>query len=89
MLSNIEHFEESDTSECMLTVLVFSPKSDMDYMTFNMHIYMIFLHVSTHMGKIGLWSHLKDFCRLHTEFDSGEITGWAQSLASNGQPSMW
>ena len=39
-------------------------------------------------GDLVLWSHAKDFCRVSTEFDSGEISGRAQSLAPNGHPSI-
>ena len=36
-----------------------------------------------YMGDLGLQSHPNNFCRVCTEFDSGEILGWAQSLEGN------
>ena len=44
--------------------------------------------VSAHRGPpcCFLHSHPKDFRRVCAESDSGEISGWAQSLAHNGHP---
>ena len=39
-------------------------------------------------GDLGLQSHLSDFCRVCTEFDSGEISWRLQSLACNSNASI-
>ena len=44
------------------------------------------LYVNTHREPQFTRSHLKDFCRVCTEFDSGETLGPVQSLACNCHP---
>ena len=65
-----------------------NPKnSDMDYMIFILSMWSFYMH--RHTGNLDLLSHPKDFCAVCTEFDRGEISRRAQSLARNGHPSIW
>ena len=47
-------------------------------------------HLDSHKAPelCDLLCHSKDFCSVCSEFDSGEISGRAQSLAPNSHPSM-
>ena len=63
------------------------PNSDMDYRIFNMHMWSFNRCMNT--GDLSLLSNPKDFCRVSTEFDSGEILRQAQSLAPNSHPTIW
>ena len=55
---------------------------DKDYRILNVCMWSFGMHI--HAGDHGLQSQLKEFCGVCTEFDSGETSGWAQSLAHNG-----
>ena len=63
------------------------PNSDTDYGIFNVHTRSFCMR--KHTGDLSLWSHPNDFCTVCTEWDSGEISGRARSLARNGHPSVW
>ena len=63
------------------------PNSDMYRRIFNVCMSSFCMRI--HTRGLGLWSHPKDFCRICIEFDSREISGRAQSLACNGQPTIW
>ena len=45
----------------------------MDYGTCNIYIMILFAYIYIHMGYFGSYSYPKDFCRVCTEFDSGEM----------------
>ena len=58
------------------------PNSDGDYRILNVLMWFFC------MGDFGFYSHPKDFCKVCIGFDSGEISGWAQSPACNCGPSI-
>ena len=68
---------------CCFHILLF-PNSDMDYKIFNMSV--IFLHAYKHGGPRFISLIQRTFVESAQNFDSGEISGWAQSLARNSHP---
>ena len=65
------------------------PNSDMDDRIFNVCVCDLFcMHIYTHGGPRFRVSS-EEPCRVCAEFDSGEISGWAQSLVHNSHPSIW
>ena len=63
------------------------PNSDMDCKIFNVSV--IFLHAYKHGGPRFVSLIQRTFVESTQNFDSGEISGWVQSLAHNGHPSIW
>ena len=62
--------------------------SDMDHMIFNVHICNLLACAYT-QGGTSVYSLTQSSFVVCTEFDSGEISGQAQSLAHNSCPSVW
>ena len=65
------------------------PNSDMDYGIFNMRRPVIFLHCLYTTGTSVYSLIRRTFVESAQNFDSGENSGRAQSLARNGHPSIW
>ena len=68
----------------VVSIVHWTLTTDMDHRIFNVRMWSFCIRI--HTRDLGLLSHPKDLC---TEFDSGGISGWAQSLAINGHPSIW
>lgn len=64
-------------------------QTDRDYRIFNVCMWSFWMHIC--MGGTSIYSPIiqRIFCRVCTEFHSGEVLGWALSMACNDHPSIW